>query len=104
MRNLADQIIDYIDCEGFVCDSEVAKWIIDRVSEHDAEQRAEIDRLQTFVKIACKWLTYGRHGIVRGWNNSLKKYGYFLRGVWAGENIKDVLSAAAAVEEAKEKA
>jgi len=36
-------------------------------------QQVEIDRLETVIKIILEWFMDGRqHGIVRGWNDSLK--------------------------------
>ena len=54
--NLAQRIIDYIDCEGFVCDSVDACWIFDTVDKHDAEQQAEVERLRAELLAATEKL------------------------------------------------
>ena len=60
----------------------------------------EIKRLMKELDVACGYLTNTRKDYLWGWNEPLKQYGYFLRGAWIGENLRDVIRMKAA--EAKE--
>jgi hypothetical protein len=60
----------------------------------------EIERLTKELDTACAYLSSTRKDHYWGWNESLKQYGYFVRGAWIGENLRDVIRLKAA--EAKE--
>lgn len=60
----------------------------------------EIKRLTKELDTACAYLTDRQKDYCWGWSEPRKCCGYFLRGAWIGENIRDVIRMKAA--EAKE--
>ena len=59
--NLAQRIIDYIDCEGFGCEYVDACGIIKAVNEYDAKKWAEVERLRAAILEFLRWENEREH-------------------------------------------